>query len=742
MIRPVSLSIIFIHLVFVARAQTTSFPVYEITSDTAALINLPKTYWQIAEDKNSKETFVSISSAAQNKNFHSDSSNIKGIDYSVHTFWVRYTLKNGLGKELSILLMNTNTAARFDIYVRKTSDEVTHYITGYLYPYKKRDGIKEMNAIPVVLPPGVTMTIYCRLNFDYFVTKPQAFTMAVGVTEKLLVNAFNNTTDNNRINLLYHLADGIYLFGLILNFLFFIITREKVYLFLTIFLLYLFFSSPIWPVYVFANHLAAFKYLNKLIGPLGVITYIQYLRHFLKTAVTRPIWDRALNGICILLASFSVGTFFLHPVLSYNAYDVSSHIYYDIVNEIGLYMILITLLLYRNSKIKSISLLLLSGLPVVIFETLFLTLEIIANWLQEHRDIPPPHFIQWLSDHDVLINNALMSWLAIVFSWILFRRFLDLQKQTIQQAIDKERLEKKREIELKELAQQQKIVLEKTVEERTADLKTTLENLKATQSQLIQSEKMASLGQLTAGIAHEIQNPLNFVNNFSEVNNELIEELKHEMSDVHREARLPMDEEILTAIYNNNEKIMLHGKRADAIVKGMLLHSQKSTGEKQATDLNALADEYLKLAYHGMRAKEKDFNPLMNTLFDETIGRINIVAQDIGRVLLNLYTNAFYAIRDKQKKMDAGYLPTITVSTKKVGSAVEIKVTDNGTGIPPEISDKIFQPFFTTKPTGQGTGLGLSLAYDIVKAHGGEIKAETTGNAETIFTIRLPLLYP
>ena len=270
-------------------------------------------------------------------------------------------------------------------------------------------------------------------------------------------------------------------------------------------------------------------------------------------------------------------------------------------------------------------------------------------------------------------------------------------------------------------------------------LEATLSDLKTTQSHLIQSEKMASLGELTAGIAHEIQNPLNFVNNFSEVNKELLTELNEELEKGnYLEART-----IARDAIENQEKINHHGKRADAIVKGMLQHSRSSTGQKEAADINALCDEYLRLAYHGMRAKDKSFNASTKTEFDINIGKVNVVSQDIGRVILNLINNAFYAVDEKKKQVGDGFEPIVTVSTKSIkpplgGLGVEIKVADNGNGIPQKIMDKIFQPFFTTKPTGQGTGLGLSLAYDIIKAHGGEITVNTKEGEYTEFMLRLP----
>jgi signal transduction histidine kinase len=247
---------------------------------------------------------------------------------------------------------------------------------------------------------------------------------------------------------------------------------------------------------------------------------------------------------------------------------------------------------------------------------------------------------------------------------------------------------------------------------------------------------MASLGELTAGIAHEIQNPLNFVNNFSEVNSELIAEMKQEID----KGNLQEIKSIADSIDENEQKIISHGKRADAIVKGMLQHSRTSSRQKEPTDINALADEYLRLAYHGLRAKDKTFNAITKTDFDNSVGKINIVPQEIGRVVLNLINNAFYAVDEKKKRMGNGYEPIVSVSTKKNNGKVEIKVSDNGNGIPKKVLDKIFQPFFTTKPTGQGTGLGLSLAYDIVKAHGGELKVETKEGEGTEFIIQLAMV--
>lgn len=267
-------------------------------------------------------------------------------------------------------------------------------------------------------------------------------------------------------------------------------------------------------------------------------------------------------------------------------------------------------------------------------------------------------------------------------------------------------------------------------------LSTTLENLRATQQQLVQSEKMASLGELTAGIAHEIQNPLNFVNNFAEVNKDLLEEIKEMLSNGSSKNVLSS----INTLRENEEKILHHGRRADNIVKNMLQHSRKGTGKKEPVEINLLVDEYLRLSYHGLRAKDKAFNVKLVTDYDDSIGKIAIEPQDIGRVLLNLYNNAFYSVNEQHKLRIESFEPTVIVKTKKLANKVEIVVKDNGIGISQKVQEKIFQPFFTTKPTGEGTGLGLSLSYDIItKGHSGELKVESKEGEGAAFVVQLPL---
>jgi signal transduction histidine kinase len=337
------------------------------------------------------------------------------------------------------------------------------------------------------------------------------------------------------------------------------------------------------------------------------------------------------------------------------------------------------------------------------------------------------------------------SGIGFSFIWLItFAIIASRQKKTVE----KEQIEREQEAEKRRLVEFQNAELERLVAARTAEITSQKEELehaiaelRMTQTQLIQSEKMASLGELTAGIAHEIQNPLNFVNNFSEVSVELVEELADEQQKPNRDADLEAD--LLADLKQNLQKITQHGSRASSIVRGMLQHSRASTGQREPTDLNALCDEYLRLAYHGLRAKDKTFNAHFTTDLDANLGLVTVVAQDLGRVLLNLFTNAFYAVHQKQKQTGAltgpGYQPTVQVQTCcKDGQAV-VRVIDNGIGIPDSVRQKIFQPFFTTKPTGEGTGLGLSLAYDIVtKGHLGTLDVQSREGEGTEFIIRLP----
>ncbi len=442
---------------------------------------------------------------------------------------------------------------------------------------------------------------------------------------------------------------------------------------------------------------------------LLLIAILYYIRRNLQSKTLLPDWDKIfVRGMIICFILFGV--------------QYSMHGVKEIVNWLSyaaiFYLIYLSL---KNPVFKPVKTLINAVIPLILIEFIADLTNVINKSFYE--------------DWEVLFKTA--SFFA--FIWMMAMLYINNKQR---KALEKERQEALEDKKKLQISETMKAALELQVTERTQELmgqkeslEKALEDLKATQTQLIYSEKMASLGELTAGIAHEIQNPLNFVNNFSEVNNELFLELKEELDkgDIEEVKAIAAD------IEQNLQKINHHGKRADAIVKGMLQHSRSSGLNKEMTDINALADEYFRLSYHGLRAKDKSFNATFKTDFDPDLPMINIVAQDIGRVLLNLINNAFYAVKTQNfaSPPEPDYKPTVTVSTKNIGDRIEVSVKDNGNGIPDHIKDKIFQPFFTTKPTGQGTGLGLSLSYDIVKAHGGELKVETKEGEGSEFVIVL-----
>ncbi len=457
--------------------------------------------------------------------------------------------------------------------------------------------------------------------------------------------------------------------------------------------------------------------------PILAFFILRYIHKNLKQSNPQHPWIRLLRmamiGVVVL--------FLVQQGFNANHIGMAGIIINWIWHLILLLIVLGSFKLKEFAKAKSI---MVAVLPLIIVSWLKDVLRLFGNDFSDKYDVYLVPF----------------SFFAII--WLVAMIFISNKQK---KALEKERKKALEEEELNKITTARKAELEVLVAERTSaltrqkdELEHALEELKNTQTQLIQSEKMASLGELTAGIAHEIQNPLNFVNNFSEVSAELLDEMQEELNKGNKDEVF----DIANNIKLNLEKIIHHGKRADGIVKGMLQHSRASTGKKEPVDINALADEYFRLSYHGLRAKDKSFNALLITDFDPIAGIINIVPQDVGRALLNLFTNAFYAVAEKKKNQPGDsfkiYEPTVSVKTKKIvlpsGSAsVEIRVWDNGGGIPQKVLDKIFQPFFTTKPTGKGTGLGLSLSYDIIaKVHGGELKVETKENEYTEFIVILP----
>jgi len=728
-----------------AFAQSSLPPVYEIKSDTALSQKLDSSFWQKLEDKEGKWTFEDVSKSPLSEKFHKKGLKAAGIDTNkIYTVWTRYRLRNTMSHDANFSL--TSYVDYYDVYLVKNDSSLTHYKSGFLRKWEEKDGLKSAGdanvpgigpgAIPFVLKPGEEILIYDKR----FRHKNPNFSVSVRIlnTEKLIRENYIDYVDNRenyfgKVHLQEAFVLGLLLLAIFLNLFFFKIVREKVYLHFSLFAIFLAINR-LWNIsfeYTNWENYAMLQYVTYLGFAWAFIPYffLHFFRNFLQTKSIYPKWDKVL----IVFAFLNVAVFIL-AFLSSLFFENSFQFFLGISSLLSFLLIplliLITLLLFIRKKDRSIRYLIIGAFPLLTLYLITSPLEALGIELK---------FAGLLMENFRLIEVICISWLVLSFSLILLMRFDRLRKENSQQALDNEKLAREKETERTELIEKQKNELEIQVEERTADLKNSIEELKSTQHQLIQSEKMASLGELTAGIAHEIQNPLNFVNNFSEVSVELIKEMVDEVE----KGNTVEVKDIAADLVQNLEKINHHGKRADAIVKGMLQHSRSSNGQKEPTDINALADEYLRLAYHGLRAKDKTFNATLKTDYDDRIDKINVIPQDIGRVILNLITNAFYVVNEKalsaaSAPTEVKYEPTVSVSTKKEGNNVIISVKDNGNGIPQKLLDKIFQPFFTTKPTGQGTGLGLSLSYDILKAHGGELRVETKEREGSTFIIQIP----
>ena len=612
--------------------------------------------------------------------------------------WVRFRLKNASPNPV-IITFSVNRQ-REDVYVLKNGKS-QHFQSGSMVPWSKRNGLRGLSEIKYTLRPNEEVKVYKNLGDVTFLN---GLTPKIGDYLKIVDYNYLKKHNYDTDDIISFGFFGFILFAVIFNLFFYYVNREKVYLVYSFLLFFsaLLLAENVFSALIFSEFRAGYPVFYAFTIIMFIIMLIHTIRFFFRININFPGWDKflvyvsaiiALMGCLIFLAwQNNWAVFFIVIVvitaLSFFAFIVAS-------------IIMIISLLRR--KDKEARLFVIAAMP-------FLVSPIIAGIVQ----------LDW-------VITTFGMWTILVLSWGMFARFKSLQIENARVALEKEE-------ERNRLIAAQKDELEKLVEERTAELRQSLDELKQTQNQLIQSEKMASLGELTAGIAHEIQNPLNFVNNFSDVSIELIDEMQEELQKGDTEEALALAGDIK----QNLDKIAHHGRRADGIVKGMLQHSRKSSGQKEPADINVLADEYLRLAYHGLRAKDKSFNAKMITEFDESLPKVSIVGQDVGRVLLNLFTNAFYATQQKQKSAGPDYMPTITVTTLQDDEDVIIRVKDNGTGIPDEIRDKILQPFFTTKPTGEGTGLGLSLSYDIiVKVHNGTIDIQSVEGEFSEFIITL-----
>nr|WP_322622898.1 ATP-binding protein [uncultured Flavobacterium sp.] len=695
------------------HAQDNWPETFRVSNDSVEYAPLAVNYWQYVSIGKDSVPFKTVTAPGFEKKFkfyekteQKNSINVNlGIEKSDYA-WVRFKLANTGTTPVQV---GVRVFSKRATYYFGQNGKWEQYTTGYMVPRNKKDGIKRFDCLLYTIPPQTEVTVYaCYSNNN----EVEALYPRLVNYNAFVKNIFHDEAVYGLDDIISAVFFGFIFFAVVFNMLFFYVNRERVYLVYSITLLVAAMvagGSVINLAFFSDNPLAGNSFQAFFIIAL-IIMVIQTVRLFFRIKEHYPRWDRFLlwAPVVIFILGFML-SILPKSELKFKAATVVGLVSFAVIITfiIGSLVMLIAFLRKKNKEAR---LFVVAALPF----SISLLLTIFTDY-----------------DFSVLLSSI---WAIGVLSWGLFARFKDLQIENARVALEKEE-------ERNRIIAHQNELLEQQVAERTAELTKSLEDLKQTQAQLIQSEKMASLGELTAGIAHEIQNPLNFVNNFSDVSKELVEEMEEELQKGDTEEAIA----IATDIKQNLEKIAHHGRRADSIVKGMLQHSRTSSGQKEPTDINALADEYLRLAYHGLRAKDKSFNAELITDFDSSLPKVEVLAQDFGRVLLNMFTNAFYATQQKVKSPPppkggetAPYKPAVSVTTKLVDGAVEIRVKDNGTGIPDAIKDKILQPFFTTKPTGEGTGLGLSLSYDIVvKTHGGTIDIDSIEGEYTEFIIRI-----
>jgi len=603
------------------------------------------------------------------------------------------------------------------------------YLDGKLiqrYGYIGHDPAKTIAVTPagelfeLTLKGGGTQVIAVRVGYQsrilyvspLYVPLP-AFSMYVNGYKAATANYEDLSTLNQEQLVMYSIAAGIFLILCLIHLLYFIFDRsQKISLYYLIYCLSVFYIYLTF-VYIFYQGHPETLSTYMLIFNAGIICFCTaFLFLVLVVYVLFGYHERTVFKVLVILSLLVVLGIFLDDIIS----TFIDGVVFPVLCMLEVARICFLAIKQKRKDAAIIFPVICLYIILLVWEGALDQTTILATLLIYFVFLGLPVAIAiYLGIKTARTNRALKTTLA------------EVQTLSAQNLL--------KEQEKQQILANQNILLETQVNERTSELNQSLTHLKQTQTQLIQSEKMASLGELTAGIAHEIQNPLNFVNNFSDVSRELMEELNEELDkgDTEEAKAISMD------VIENLGKITHHGKRADAIVKGMLQHSQSGSGTKEPININALADEYLRLSYHGLRSKDKSFNAELVTNFDEKLPKLNVIPQDIGRVLLNLFNNAFYAVNQKQKTAGADYKPEVSVSTSSENGQVTIKVKDNGTGMPNAIKEKIMQPFFTTKPTGEGTGLGLSLTYDmVVKGHGGSITVDSREGEYTEFIITLP----
>lgn len=694
--------LILLYLIICATgyAQTVS-----IKEDDGILSLAPYSYY--LEDRDAKLTIEDISKGKTGLTFQKVNRPVLYFGVTKSVIWIKCWLRNETDQDI-VVELGKLPPTDVMLYEFDSTRLLEKHHTGKWMPFALRETEDVNVQFKLSLKPYATKILYLRLLNEGVMQLP-----FIAGTEAAL-----NARSSSR-SLFEGMFYGLMLVMALYNLFLYFSLKDLAYFYYVVYILLMAYWNAslngyvfkyIWPSTPYSQHSS-----DSIAGMVGIASVL-FAANFLEVKKITPHLHKLYQA---LIALFAVD---LLIVVSGNS--TLGLMLLEIISFITALTLIVTAYIIFRKGSKP------AGYFLIAWIALFISVII---FILKDFGIIPYNSYTWYS---IQIGSAIE---ALLLSMALANR-INIYKKEKEQASLKalKSLE-----ENKKLITEQNIILERKVEERTTELTksnnqlvTTLNDLKLTQTKLIQKEKMASLGELTAGIAHEIKNPLNFVNNFSDLSIELIDEMEEAWQKDNKEEALTIAEDIK----DNLQKISRHGKRADAIVKGMLEHSRTSRGEKQPTNINALADEYLRLSIHGLRAKDNAFNAIFTTKLDESIGKIEVVPQDIGRVLLNLYNNAFYAANEKKNQLNGNFEPRVEVSTKRVGDKVELSVKDNGTGIPQKVLHKIYQPFFTTKPTGQGTGLGLSLSYDIItKGHGGEIKVETREGEGTEFIVLLPI---
>ena len=702
--------IIMVSLIFFLEAVTNcrAQPTIAVKKEKES-INIGH-YVAILQDSTRLLTIKELSSGAFENKFVLNKQNITNLGSSLLPLWCRFKIKNYEDQKL-VLTIDNSQIEWLDLFIMNNDGYSRKSISAY-EPFNRREILLNKCFFLLDIPKDSSQVYYLRIQTQNGLQFPLTLSTLPSLVETEQPKA-----------ILYGIYIGIMIIMILYNLFIYLSIRDNSYLFYILYVSFMtltnvtdkgFAFEYLWPSWPALNHYITI--IGCLTGIFAIFFAMSFLHISRYSKTLKWIFYGILFSYLISIAVILTGERFIGLLIS------------EALTMLTTIMLLIAgVVVYRKGYKPAL---------YYLVAWTFLLICVIIFLLADLNILPYNNF----TVNGLTIGSAIET---LLLSLALANR-INVYKKEKEKAQSEVLLSMEHN---RKLITEQNVLLEKKVEERTLELKeankeltVTLQNLKATQTQLVQSEKMASLGELTAGIAHEIQNPLNFVNNFSEVNRELIQEMKNELLSNNQQEAISIGDNI----DENELKIIYHGKRAAAIVKGMLQHSSASTGQRELTNINALASEYLRLSYQGFRTRDKTFKATLHQDFDINIGKINIVPQEIGRVLLNLFNNAFYATNEKKKISGDSYTPIILVGSKKIGDKsgsywVEITVKDNGTGIPQKVVNKIYQPFFTTKPTGQGTGLGLSLSYDIIKAHGGEIKVETKENAGAEFTVILPI---